>query len=370
MIHSTSTPVTTIPEESKFFVLYVFLNVFSKFAVPVFIFLSGFVLFYNYINKDLTKKMVIGFYKKRIIQIVIPYIFFSIFYYAVLQLAQTKDIGMAIDNLLSVEFLKAIFIGKAYTHLYYIFIIVQFYLLFPIMLWIFKKKPGITRHLIWIGIVLQWSFIIFNAEVWQYPYKGSIAFSYILYFLVGAYLGIYYDRFKHYLKLSRDKFSAVIPIVWLIWLAATGAHIYLYYHVFGFNSYVAPNYVFEIVMQLHATTASIVILQFSFWIYHRWSADIVNPLINLGALSFGVYLLHPFFLLLYRRIPLSGDSVVFHLWSAGGFLVALFVTWGIVWWMGKYIKFHWIAFGPIPQKLPYRKKHHTYDNNRVYQKSM
>lgn len=64
LIHSTSTPVTTLSSDSKLYPFYVFFNIFPKFAVPVFIFLSGFVLFYNYIQKDLTKELIIHFYKK------------------------------------------------------------------------------------------------------------------------------------------------------------------------------------------------------------------------------------------------------------------------------------------------------------------
>ncbi|HWL26524.1 MAG TPA: acyltransferase family protein, partial [Ureibacillus sp.] len=129
MIHSTSTPVTTIPYNSHFFIVYVFLNIFSKFAVPVFIFLSGFVLFYNYISKDFTKQMVIHFYKKRIIQIALPFLFFSVFFYVCANYLATYDLRLTLNQLFSVEFLQKLVIGKAYTHLYYIFIIVQFYVL-------------------------------------------------------------------------------------------------------------------------------------------------------------------------------------------------------------------------------------------------
>lgn len=76
LIHSTSTPVTALSSDSKLYPFYVFFNISPKFAVPVFIFLSGFVLFYNYIQKDLTKELIKNFYKKRVTQILIPYLFF------------------------------------------------------------------------------------------------------------------------------------------------------------------------------------------------------------------------------------------------------------------------------------------------------
>lgn len=355
LIHSTSTPVTVLPSESSLYPFYVFINIFSKFSVPVFIFLSGFVLFYNYIQKDLSKQLIVSFYKKRITQILIPYIVFSIFYYAVVQFASTLDAGLTLSALFSMEFLEKLLLGKAYTHLYYIFIIVQFYLMFPIFLYILKKKPGLSHYLIWIGIALQWAFIYLNAEIWQYPYKGSISFSYILYFFAGGFLGIYYEKYQRFIKLKKENFHWAIPIIWIVWLAASFYNIYLYYYVYSSQTYLVNSKIFELVFQIQSLTAGIVLLQLSFWIYDKWNKTIVNGLINLGALSFGVYLLHPFFLLLYRRITPSGNSILFHTWSLGGFLVALFLTWIVVFLIGRYFKYHWIAFGPIPSKLPYKK---------------
>ena len=55
-------------------------------------------------------------------------------FYVIYDLAETWR------SLFSIEFLEKLLLGKAYTHLYYIFIIVQFYLLFPLLLYILKKN--------------------------------------------------------------------------------------------------------------------------------------------------------------------------------------------------------------------------------------
>lgn len=355
IIHATSTPVTVLPSDSKLYPLYIFFNISAKFAVPVFIFLSGFVLFYNYIQKDLTKELVVSFYKKRVTQILIPYLFFSIFYYAATQIFLTGDLSLTWNALFSVEFLEKLLIGKAYTHLYYIFIIVQFYLMFPLFLYVLKKKPALSSHLIWIGFVLQWCFILLNAEFWQYPYRGSISFSYFAYFLAGGFLGIYFEKYKRWIQLKKGDFHIAIPFIWIIWLFSTFYNVYLYYFAFSAKTYLTNSIIFEIVFQLQSITASIVLLQLSFWIYNKWNKAIVNCLISLGTLSFGIYLLHPYFLFLYRQIPISGNSILFHVWSVGGFLVALFVTWAIVFLIGRYFNYHWVAFGPIPKEFPYKK---------------
>ena len=54
-----------------------------KFGTPTFIFLSSLVLFYNYYDRPTTKKLIGGFYKKRLLYIIIPYTLFSVFYFAI-----------------------------------------------------------------------------------------------------------------------------------------------------------------------------------------------------------------------------------------------------------------------------------------------
>ncbi|MDG0808239.1 acyltransferase family protein [Cohnella rhizosphaerae] len=53
MIHSTSNALVQLQTSSSFYGLYVFLHEFAVFAVPAFIFISGFVLTYNYAGKPL-----------------------------------------------------------------------------------------------------------------------------------------------------------------------------------------------------------------------------------------------------------------------------------------------------------------------------
>src|SRR5690606_30231248 len=79
---------------------------------------------------------------------------------------------------------------------------------------------------------------------------------------------------------------------------------------------------------------------------------IKSRLRNLGIVSFGVYLLHPLVMALYERYPVnSGQAWLHHLWYAGGFLIALFASWGIVTAISRSVPFAWIAFGSVPARL-------------------
>ena len=91
MIHVTSYPVVTLPMHSALYPLYHIVNTFSHFAVPAFIFLSALVMFYQY--DDARKHNWSSFYFKRFQVIAIPYLLWSIFYYALVIHIEGKTIG-------------------------------------------------------------------------------------------------------------------------------------------------------------------------------------------------------------------------------------------------------------------------------------
>ncbi|AIQ64676.1 hypothetical protein PSTEL_17740 [Paenibacillus stellifer] len=64
LIHATSYATVQF-EESRYFFFYNFLNIFMKFAVPAFLALNAFVLFYNYGGRRVTLQMTATFYKRR-----------------------------------------------------------------------------------------------------------------------------------------------------------------------------------------------------------------------------------------------------------------------------------------------------------------
>ncbi|MGV2644034.1 acyltransferase family protein, partial [Clostridium perfringens] len=132
--------------------------------------------------------------------IIIPYTLFSVFYFALLHYLyyQGRPFGETMEN-----FVQKLLTGKAYTHLYFVFISIQFYVMFPLVLWLFKKVPQLAKWAIPIGLVIQWTFILMNKYYWQVPNKGSWALSYIAYFMLGAFIGIYYPKLKAWLVISR-----------------------------------------------------------------------------------------------------------------------------------------------------------------------
>lgn len=346
-VHSTSFAVTDMVGSNYFF-LYNFMNIFMKYGTPTFIFLSSFVLFYNYYERPLTKELIGGFYKKRMLYIIIPYIVFSVFYFTLLDILYYPDRSFQESM---VSFISKLLTGKAYTHLYFVFISIQFYILFPFILWLFKKVPQLTKWAIPIGLVIQWAFILMNKFYLQVPNKGSWSLSYIAYFMLGAFIGIYYPKLKSWFVMSRENatFSRMIGwiMLWAGWLTAGLAHVYIYYNsrLYGtqYNSTL-----YEFLWNLHTYLGTVVFLQIAFLMYRKAPLKLTGLFEKLGALSFGVYLIHPFFLLVYRQFPpLTGNSILVHLWYAGGYVTALICSCIVVSLTVRYIPCSWVIFGNI-----------------------
>ncbi|MGM0805779.1 MAG: acyltransferase [Bacillota bacterium] len=350
MVHSTSGVVASFNPDSSLYGVYNFLNIFFKFGTPTFIFLSSFVLFFNYYHKPLTKERITSFYKKRLLFIIIPYFIFSFLYFAMTASVQ----GYASTGEMAKAFMMDFLTGKAYTHLYFVFISIQLYVLFPFILMFLKKFPKVTKHTIWIGFVLQWTFVLLNHYYWQYSLKGSISFSYMSYYFLGAFIGIHYQQIHDYLVVTKEKLFSKKALVWIplwvIWIAASAGHVGVWY-VTRANGAMIDSKIYELLWNVHTFTSAIVLMQISYWLYRHLHEKVLNVMIHLGVVSFGVYLIHPILLLIARKVLVTGDPILYHVSVAALFLFALIGSWIIVGNIMR-IKQSWVLFGPKP-KNPY-----------------
>jgi peptidoglycan/LPS O-acetylase OafA/YrhL len=349
MVHSTSNAVTEAVA-SSYFAVYNFANIFFKFGTPTFILLSSFVLFYNYYDRPLDKTLIGSFYKKRLLYILLPYLIFSTGYFFMLHVLYYPNRALG-DTLAS--FAVKLLTGKAYAHLYFVFISVQFYLLFPLLLYVFKKWPRLTLWLVPIGFAVQWGFVLLNHFWLAVPNKGSWAFSYFAYYFTGAFMGVYYGVVKTWLKPSLDKLRSWRGLSWALlwagWLACGLTHVWIWYA--GRHDGIWYNTLwYELLWNLHTFLTALVLLQIAFAL-REWNrnAGIVRALGHLGIMSFGVYLIHPLFLFVYRHFPVSSAGW-YHLWYLGGFVLALALSWLVVALAFRFVPYAWVVFGNVPAK--------------------
>lgn len=349
-VHSTSFATLNMTESGYFFA-YNFVNIFMKYGTPSFIFLSSFVLFYNYYERPVTKELVGGFYRKRLKYILVPYFMFSVMYYIISYILNNRDLGV-VETLQ--HFTIQLLTGKAWTHLYFVFINSQFYLFFPIALLLLKSSRTLLKWSVPIGLAIQWGFVFMNKFYWQVKYPGSWMFSYMSYFMLGAFLGSFFPQIKGWIIASRE--NATIPrvifwvLLWAAWLTAALNHVNIYYqsrlHGTNYNTTL-----YEFLWNAHTYLGTVVLLQIAFFAYRHFSPVLIKWISQLGALSFGIYLIHPLFNLVYRNFPpTTGNSMLVHLWYVGGFFFALIPSWIVVSLVIKYVPFSWMIFGNSPAR--------------------
>lgn len=348
-IHATSSAVASTDPNSSLFLIFVFINTLSKFAVPLFILISGFSLFYNYYDYPLNKKSIRTFYKKRFLKILSPFIIFSFVYYTVVILSRYEwsSFGQFISHFFTWDFLIKLIIGKTYTHLYFVFVIIQCYLVFPFVLYLLQKNPRLIKWIVAGGLVVQWIYLLYAKEI-GIPYVKSGFFAYIFYFFIGAYLGINYNHVQQFWNLKPRRLL-VNMLFWSAFVLSGAVNIvYFVYEAQGKEIFSHLFWV-ELKNELYITSACFMMLSLALWIKRSQLRRSKSILIQLSYASFGIYLIHPLFLKLYRMANASGNSLTYGAWIAGGFLFALFGSWFIVLLAGKW-KGHWILFGPIPKR--------------------
>lgn len=357
VLHVHATSFATVDAiDSRFYYIINFINIFFKYGTPSFIFLSSFVLFYNYADRPLTKELIGNFYKRRLLYILLPYLLFSILYFFV-RMYQNGYLGPSFD--LSAQlpvFFERLIRGQNYTHLYFVFISLQFYILFPIFLALFKSSRFLVRWAVPIGFLLQWAFIIWNKYELRYEFKGSLAISYLAYYMLGAFLAMHYDKFKDWLTLSWWKQSARqkagTVVLWGGWLFMALTHVQIWYNQ-RLHGAKYDSLLYELLWNLHTVFSALVLMQLANWLYHGGWKWLVKLLTRIGELSFAIYLVHPLWLFLYRELdpklnPVTDDYLI---WVYGGMVTALIVSGLAVQAFMRWIPGAWVLLGSIPRSL-------------------
>lgn len=354
-VHATSFAAGEQALQSPYYLWINGINIFFKFGTPSFIFLSSFVLFYNYYGRPLTRSLVTHFYLRRLTYILLPYLLVSAGYYVVVALGTGQLSGMAVVSHLT-SFGRKLLTGSAYAHLYFVFISIQFYILFPFLLFLLKRFKGLVKWAIPVGLALQWGFILWNKYELHIVEKGSLAISYFAYYMMGAFVAVYFDSIKDWLqtpwKAMSGRRRAVLAVWFAAWLAAAFIHVQLWYA--GRRAGVWVNSLwYELAWNVHTMLSAWVLLYFAFWLYRAAPAWLTAVLIRLGELSFAVYLIHPLVLLVYRRFRyhIAPESFTYLLFLLGGFAAALAVSWAVVQFAFRRIPLAWMAFGSMPRSL-------------------
>lgn len=305
LIHLLSEGVDAFPKWSFFSVLFSSLTRLTTFAVPGFVFTSAVKLFYKYGDSRYFSyhKFLWGRLKK----ILFPYIFAVIVYYAVLVWVLNTYVFDP-D-----QFLGFLISGNISAQFYFVILILQFYLLMPIWLAFSRVKSKVFS-----GVLILVSFVITILSRMYFPYTAGIAKifpSYLIFWILGTYVGIYYEEFETLIKQNKW----LINIGWLI-LATT--HCILSYMQYG--GLIA--YEFSAIIVVFFCFFSI----FGFYSYARELTLSLERrgkglLTSISQASYDIYLWHCLIILVLYRVLTEWE--IDHILTR--FSIAFVVTYGI-----------------------------------------
>lgn len=308
-IHTTSQDMTLS------FVGY-YGNQLARFSVPMFLILSGFLLF----QSDLTDGLlpISQFYRKRFRRILLPYFLWTVFYSLILHyyFNGTQNAQMILPDMI-----RHFFLGNGFTHLYFVVIIIQLYLLYPYIRNIFKAHPGpFLLFSLLLSFACQLFLYLHSLNAIHLPvYYGTfylIAFPvWLFYFILGMYLALDDQNLEQSGKLSWPGWAA-------IWAASFAILLWDSHRTASFALSLKPTVI------LYATV--------SFFFLRAWLSRFpvkVGPFIKwFSDQSFLIYLLHP---LMANALVFVSLRVMHQplLWStnigtASKFLITLVVTIG------------------------------------------
>lgn len=274
----------------------------------IFIFVTGLVLTYVYMNRRYSKKQ---FWLKRAGLVVIPYVVWSIIYVIL------NHQNMSVSNFLKVA-VHDILTGNASFQLYYILLTIQLYILFPLFLAFIKKVAARPWLTLGISLILQIVFLYYNFHFLQsvrdpspflktfLKYQDRIAFVYQFFFFLGAYTAIYFDRVSFFLK----KYGKWVFGSFFISLVLYSAYYYYQLNQLNLSIWRATT-----VLQPSVALYSIVVIAFVGWLSLLWAQkrQFYSLIHVLSETSFGIYFVHVLFLSWTTKyiLPLFPNSLSF-----------------------------------------------------------
>ncbi len=289
----------------------VFIDVVSHFAVPVFILISGIVLSYNY-YENINYKL---YYIKRFFSIIPQYLFFSSFYlvFSVVMGHRTPSFSKAIDLIIS---------GESSYHLWFFVLLIQFYLIYPLLIKLYFFC--LSRHKLSLFIILP--FIIqvlfyFLSVFLPAPYNKNISnlidyyihnvfISNIFYFVLGIHFGRNIESMKNYIHKVNDVLLCLLLII-------SNVSIYLI-KLKGMEIYgtIEINTLFllpiKTIEPIQYILSFILLWKIASKLIER-SNFVIRLLKDIGRFSFGIYLVHVFFIIVLTKI-LELYNVMFSDW--------------------------------------------------------
>lgn len=301
LIHITAVPVSVMDKTSHLFRLFFALNRGLQYSVPLFLIMSALLEAYALKGKESFDFK--RFYRKKIKRVLLPYLAWSVIYMG-FNLGLTRfGYFQAMNE--GAELLDIFLWGKAYYHLYFLVILMQFYLFLPLLF--YGQKAGRLRPL--PALLLSYGLqIAFYYGVGKRVYSSfpNIVMTFPWYFFIlsgGFLLGFFYQ------EKEQEPWRRFRPLLLLVTLLSL-----LYYLRKCFRLEYVPGEEMGFYMPawyLYTFGISGIWLGLSAILAGRGDGKLVKGLKQIGQYSYGIYLIHPMILTLHlkmlNRLPVPGS---------------------------------------------------------------
>jgi probable poly-beta-1,6-N-acetyl-D-glucosamine export protein len=308
-----TTHITTyyikMPTITNLTLVYMIFIVLARYGVPLFLLVSGFVLYNKYNEKfDLN-----DFYRKRYMSIVPPYIIFSVLYEIWNRGVVTKAL---ITDLLT---------GGANQHLWFIVLIVEIYLAYPIIMHTYNyfKNHRKAKYFLVTAFFIN---IVYNTYMQSYWFIPNML-GFLFYFVLGMYIRDNHELIDRKI-ISKNYWLFIITVMFI----GTAYSIIELENTY-FSTSILPNlmnvYIFrQLLYLLHCTALTVLVCYISMFLYRAKKAKFFSVL---GLYSFGIYLIHARIVLdvmtiLYKQ-GISVNNILFYPCT---FMVTLMVSLAVV----------------------------------------
>lgn|SRR5690625_78500 len=285
LIHITAEIINSSPNMEEMNLMFLIVNQLSRFAVPVFLFISGLGL-----ALSSRKENYFSFLRRRVSKLLPLYLLWSVLYYVAIHL---KNINLLEFAILTLK-------GSNYYHLYYIPVIIMLYMLFPLLKKIVRYKVAVISVFL-LTVIIQLSDELFDITVFK---SAANVFNWSIYFILGIMFANNYNK----LKITFNKKRRMSHIMFILVSAGIVLESYLYlslnFDIGDSTTSLRPGVIIY--------TLSFIVLMMSI----KWGRNkIVSVIDNLAKYSYGIYLSHALILTLWSKsydfVGLQKDSILY-----------------------------------------------------------
>lgn len=298
MIHILNLALTNIPRWDIGYSLYSIVHSLLQYAVPCFIFISSLVYAYVYRNRQFKFKR---YFKSKMFVIVVPYIIWTLIY-LLLQMAAGYIPFYKLSK--PTAWLYWLGYGKAYTHLYFMSVIIQFYIAVPLMFWfvsLFNKYivrfrvPFLLVLMVLPQIVIYWI-----NRLYIYNYFKSTATLFPWYWclsIVGLSVGLNYESSIGFIKSNIKVLLSVFSISLIIYIT------YQYRLMVGLS---VNTFYYQMQWYVYVVLVSLLLLVLSKKLLKI--VRIAEWLEYIAKHSFEIYFIHPLLTLILCKTIKTSNS--------------------------------------------------------------